>query len=108
MNEDFAPIDVNDNCKIELKIQKVQFIKEADYAGPYVQFFYNNKENVTKIEGSSTQNIDFDDVFTLNKLLTNIDGSIRLKVFDKGIDYNKNGQELLGSTFPIEILSLVQ
>ena len=53
MNEDFAPIEVNDNCKIELNIQKVHFIKEADYAGPYVQFFYNNKEHVTKIEGSS-------------------------------------------------------
>jgi hypothetical protein len=38
--------------------------------------------------------------------LKNIDGSIRLKVFDKGI--KKKGKELLGSTFPIEILNLVQ
>tara|TARA_B110000285_G_C15049369_1_gene576134 strand:+ start:1102 stop:1233 length:132 start_codon:yes stop_codon:yes gene_type:complete len=33
-NEEFTAIEVNDSCKIELAIQKVQFIKEAEFAGP--------------------------------------------------------------------------
>lgn len=62
----------------------MQLLKEADYKGPYVQFFYHNREYKTMVQEHSNENIDFDDVFTLSKLLTNIDGSIRLKVFDKG------------------------
>jgi len=34
MNEDFEPIEVNDSCKLDLRIQKVSFDKKADYLGP--------------------------------------------------------------------------